>query len=637
MATGPLGRVIHNLRRAALLRNSGEVSDGALLGAFIQGRDPAAIEALVRRHGPMVLGVCRRVLGNVHDAEDAFQATFLVLLRKAASIVPREAVGNWLYGVAHRTALEARRAAARRGTRERQAAQMPHPPVEPVEKWPELQPLLDRELSRLPDRYRLPVVLCDLEGRTRREVARLLGIPDGTLSNRLAAARRLLAERLRSQGLTLSAAALAAFLAQRTALAGVPSALVASTVQAAMDVAARGTAAAVSARVAVLSERVLKAMFLSKLKAASGLLLLAALLGITTAAGGLAGGAPAAGSGQPRDKGEARDGKAAPPRKDARDEPPADEKWQDRAALKEPKGLFTGVAFSPDGKTVATPSGGFVHLWDLDKQEMRATLSATHSGYASVAFSPDSKTVATIGPDVVVKLWDVDTGKERRSWKLLDKPAGEKPDLVGINQLAFAPDGKVLAAACGNSVKILDANTGKELATLDGHSDQVRTIAFPRDGKVLVTGSADGTVKIWDVAARKEKASMKSLKDGNFALSSDGKTLATVRPNDRTVILWDVATGTERVTWKEMGGNHLAFSPNGKMLAVGFTRQVKICDVANGKELAVLQRFASTEEVICTSLAFSPDGKVLAASGFEWDLKTDNPIAGVLQLWELRK
>src|SRR5262249_51181418 len=156
----------------------------------------AAFAALLRRHGPMVLGVCRRLVSNASDAEDAFQATFLVLARKAASVVPRELVGNWLYGVAYRTALKAEALSARRRAVERQVEAVPDPPTSPEQVGRDLRPLLDRELERLPAKYRVPVVLCDLEGRTRREVAGQLGIPEGTLSSRLAAARKLLAGRL---------------------------------------------------------------------------------------------------------------------------------------------------------------------------------------------------------------------------------------------------------------------------------------------------------------------------------------------------------------------------------------------------------------------------------------------------------
>src|SRR5262249_42450463 len=149
------------------------------------------------------------VLASHHDAEDAFQATFLVLVRKAASVVPREKVANWLYGVAYQTALKARAVAARRGARERQVTAFPEPAMTEPERWPDLRPLLDQELTRLPDLYRVPVVLCDLEGLTYREAARQLGCPEGTLAARLARARALLAKRLTRHGLVLSGGALA--------------------------------------------------------------------------------------------------------------------------------------------------------------------------------------------------------------------------------------------------------------------------------------------------------------------------------------------------------------------------------------------------------------------------------------------
>src|SRR5437016_6429855 len=132
---------------------------GKLLGCFLERHDEAAFAALVRRHGPMVWGVCRRLLSH-HDAEDAFQATFIVLVRKAASIVPRVMVGNWLYGVAHQTALQARRTATRRRAREVQVTEMPDTATVQPDQWPDVRPLLDQQLSRLPENYRAVVVLC---------------------------------------------------------------------------------------------------------------------------------------------------------------------------------------------------------------------------------------------------------------------------------------------------------------------------------------------------------------------------------------------------------------------------------------------------------------------------------------------
>ena len=151
----------------------------------------------------MVWAVCRRVLRNHHDAEDAFQATFLVLVRKAASIVSREMLANWLYGVAHQTALDAKKKAVRRRGRERQVMDMPEPKVAEQDRPHDLELLLDQELSRLPDKYRVAIVLCDLEGKTRKEAACQLKIPEGTLSTRLMTARTMLAKRLAKHGLAV--------------------------------------------------------------------------------------------------------------------------------------------------------------------------------------------------------------------------------------------------------------------------------------------------------------------------------------------------------------------------------------------------------------------------------------------------
>jgi RNA polymerase sigma factor (sigma-70 family) len=267
MAIRAMDRVLGSVRRRALLADSAWLSDGQLLESFLANRDEAAFEGLVRRHGAMVLGVCRRVLGNYHDAEDAFQAAFLVLAKKAATVVPRELVGNWLYGVAYRTALEARVRLGRRRARERQVKDMPQPIAPPALESLELQRFLDQELDKLPGKYRAAIVLCDLEGRSRKDVARHLSIPEGTLSSRLAMGRQLLARRLGRRGLTLSSAGLAAALSAKAASAAVPPALIAAAVKAGA-VALGGPAAGVllSPHVVALSQGVMKSMLLSKLK-----------------------------------------------------------------------------------------------------------------------------------------------------------------------------------------------------------------------------------------------------------------------------------------------------------------------------------------------------------------------------------
>jgi RNA polymerase sigma factor (sigma-70 family) len=284
MPTSPTTSVIEHLRRAALLRAGPGLGDAELLGCFVERRDQAALAALVRQHGPMVWGVCRRLLSH-HDAEDAFQATFLVLVRKAASIVPRELVGNWLYGVAHQTALMARRTAARRRAREVQVTVMPTIEAMQQHPWSDVQPLLDQELRRLPDNYRAVIVLCDLQGRTRKDVARQLGVPEGTVAGRLARARAMLSKRLTKRGVTLSGGALAAVLAQNVAAAGVPQSVVSSTIQAASLLAAGKAAAtgAISVKVAALIDGVMKAMSFTKLKATIAVVLILGLVATVTA------------------------------------------------------------------------------------------------------------------------------------------------------------------------------------------------------------------------------------------------------------------------------------------------------------------------------------------------------------------
>jgi RNA polymerase sigma factor (sigma-70 family) len=287
MATSRISGVIQHLRRAVLLQEGAGLADGQLLENFISRREEAAFAALVRRHGPMVWGVCRRVLRNYHDAEDAFQATFLVLVRKATSIVPREMVANWLYGVAHQTALKARTTAAKRKGRERQVTQMPEPAAAEQDLWRDLRPLLDQELSRLPDKYRVAIVLCDLEEKPRKEVARQLGVPEGTVAGRLARARVMLAKRLAQRGVALSGGALAVVLSQNVASPGVPTSVMSSTIKAASLLAAGQAAGMISVKVAALTEGVLNTMFLTKLKTATAVLLVMAVGIAGVGAGGL--------------------------------------------------------------------------------------------------------------------------------------------------------------------------------------------------------------------------------------------------------------------------------------------------------------------------------------------------------------
>jgi RNA polymerase sigma factor (sigma-70 family) len=272
MGNAPLAAVLRHIRRAAAGPADQQPADRQLLERFALHRDEAAFAALLGRHGPMVLGVCRGILGDAHAAEDAFQATFLVLARNAGSIHRRDSVGGWLYQVARRAALRARAGAARRQLLEKRAEPMPS-----ADPWldlslRELREAVHEELGRLPERYRAPLVLCYLEGKTKEEAARLLDWSPGAVKGRLERGRKQLRTRLTRRGLALPAGVFASLLAHDLALAQVPAGLVASTVKAALAVVGGQGLISVSAEVAALVQGVTRSMAL-KFKIVTALVL----------------------------------------------------------------------------------------------------------------------------------------------------------------------------------------------------------------------------------------------------------------------------------------------------------------------------------------------------------------------------
>lgn len=270
--------LIGRLRAFALSVGDSSATDSQLVVAFVASRNEQAFEVLLRRHGPMVLAVCRRILLNHHDAEDAFQATFLVLAKKAGTIQPPQMVGKWLHGVAYRTALEARTVRAKRHSRHSMSSEVPEAVARP-EPSNELEQLLNEELSRLPDYYSAAIVLCDLEGKTQKEVARQLGCPTSTVANRLVRGRSLLAKRLARRGVVVSGVTFAAILSANAVSACVRESLIIHTIKAVTTVTAGGAAtAAFSAKVAALSEGVMRAMFIKKIGLAGLLAATAALV-----------------------------------------------------------------------------------------------------------------------------------------------------------------------------------------------------------------------------------------------------------------------------------------------------------------------------------------------------------------------
>jgi RNA polymerase sigma factor (sigma-70 family) len=254
MSSAQVGAILRHIRRLAASCGDEQASDRQLLERFANQRDESAFAALLKRHGRMVLGVCGSVLRNRHDAEDACQAAFLVLARKAGSIHWRESVSGWLYRVAYHLAVKARASASRRRIHEQRAVTMP--PADPMLDMSlrELRTVLNEELQRLPDVYRAPVVLCCLEEKSLEEAARLLGWTKGTVKGRLQRGRERLRQRLRRRGLDVSAGLLAVALSTSSASTQIPATLAAATLRAAIRVAAdeRLAATTVSAHVAVL-------------------------------------------------------------------------------------------------------------------------------------------------------------------------------------------------------------------------------------------------------------------------------------------------------------------------------------------------------------------------------------------------
>ena len=280
MAQNPLGTVLHHLRQMLSPSVSGEATDRQLLQRFIDQNDEAAFALLVDRHGPLVLGVCRRLLDDSHDVDDAFQATFLVLVRKAAALPWRDSIAAWLYQVAYRVAVRIRMTRARRRTTEREVDDMPMNDDPQATDRHELRQVLDEELQRLPAKYRTPLVLCFLEGKTHQEAAEVLGWPRGSMAKRLERGQELLRERLVGRGVALSAGLAAILAAERSASAAIPVNLATATVRAASLIVAGDAAVAggFSLQVTNLAEGVMKTMYLSKMKNVMAAMLVLGLL-----------------------------------------------------------------------------------------------------------------------------------------------------------------------------------------------------------------------------------------------------------------------------------------------------------------------------------------------------------------------
>jgi RNA polymerase sigma factor (sigma-70 family) len=623
MAT-PTEPLLRYLRRLSV-SSADNASDTVLVERFGSQGDESAFTALLARHGPMVHGVCRRILRDAHDAEDAFQATFLVMARKARSLRRPEALASWLYGTARHLASRVRRADCRRRQRETCCRQSPSPPsqgdVLDDLSARELLLALDEEIQRLPEAYRLPLILCHLEGYTHEEAARLLGWTVGSVRGRLERGRKQLQGRLCRRGLTLGASLLAL---ESTATATVSAALRQATVQRALAFAA-GWREGIAASVLALAESAATSMTMAKMKL--GLIVLLAL-GLATGTGVLAyplrnEKPPEARQAETPKSPESISVKQEPTDPDGDPLPVGAVARLGSARLRH-GGIVNAVAYSPDGKLLVSGCDDYlIRIWDARTGKKLRQLIGHTSWPFALAFSPDGRTLASGANDSTVRLWEVATG--RLVWTITEKGA--------ISSVAFCSDGKTLAAGCWDCrVRLLDTATGTCLRTFERHAARVMTLALSPDDRLLASGSwEDKRICLWNVETGKLVRELGKRKHevGATRFSPDGKTLAT-GGIDGPIHLWDVATGQEvrQLVGHPSFVEKLIFTKDGKtLISASYDKTVRVWDVAGGRQ----SRLLGTHLHYVYGLALSPDETTVASSGQDnlvrrWDLASGKEI-----------
>lgn len=633
MHASTLRSVLEHLRKLTGPARVRELSDADLLERFRLRREEAAFTLLVQRHGPMVLAVCRRVLGDLHEAEDAFQATFLVLVRNAAAIRKQESLAGWLHGVASRIAHKARMRSARQ--RARPLGTLPSiVRDDPSEKLAaaELRAALDEEIERLPDKYRMPLVLCYLADKTHEQAADELGWPKSSVTARLARARELLQRRLRQRGFTVPAGLLAALLTEQSANAAMPSLLTLSTVRLAMQALTGETLAATTA--AVLADGFVKGAATAKYTA---MLTLLATMGLAAALGTWMASSPVPSAPQKAppqaiDNRREKPAQTPKPRVDLFGDPlpPGARARLGTVRLRHP-GNISQYAFSPDGKILAAMGDSHISTVCLfDVATGRELRRLEPAGWKGVAFSPDGKILAA-GAMRQVWRWDTATWKELPNWEV---------NVDRIEQLFFSPDGKTLACIGEKdrqpgvtTVALLDTSTGRDLCHRDGRGDYLGpSIAFAPDSKTWAyVDRHEKKIPLYDVSSGEEIRRFEGHSKAAHAVafSLDGKTLAS-NDLDGTLRFWDTATGKLLPQQGKFYAVKLTYFPEGKRL-LGSAGVPRLYDIATGKEIPTPKLPDSV--LGCTPdhpVLLSPDGSRLVWGAYRalylLDVKTFKPV-----------
>ncbi len=509
-------------------------------------------------------------------------------------------------------------------------------------QWQELRGVLDEELNRLPTKYRAPLVLCYLQGKSNQEAARELGWPSGSMSRRITRGRQILRDRLVRRGILFSPALLFTLLPKKALAAVVPGPLVTATLQATalFGKSTLITAGGTSAKVIALAEEVAKGLRKPRLRTGVTVFIVLATFG--GAGAGAVAMAPASsfdefwsklglGSGCHQDPNPASEGKWVM-------------RWQVQSTLTASQSPVLGVAFTRDGSRLAAGTADHeVKLWNLGAMptppEGQARQSSGRGGVGmppapatspipiiftghhgavnSVAFSPDLRTLASASQDRTIKLWAVDT----RQLKATLQGHGD-----AVLAVAFSPDGKTLASAgADQTVRLWDVSRGQELKRLDGHEGQVEAVAFAPKEATVASGGQDGTVRLWGAFTGLQKAVCQEQSEsiGTLAYSPDGHTLVT-GSRDGTVKLWDLDQAKTRMTFPGHSGpvRSVAFAPDGTALfSAGQDRTMKHWQVYFNKQGAAFDK--NSAEVNAVACAGNP---LRLASG-----NSD----GQVQLWEL--
>ena len=584
-------------------------SDAELLARFRHERDEMAFAELVRRHGPMVFAVCRRVLTHWHDAEDAFQAAFLVLACKPDAARPPERLGAWLHGVACRIAQQARRAENRHRARETRV-RLEQPVAFTAPPPDDRLRIIDTVLLGLPERYRAAVVVCDLEGLSRKEAAARLGWSEGLLSGRLARARKLLADRLARRGVALSLGGLGVALG---APAAVARELTASTL-AVTRLAVGGLDTLPAGPVAILAHEVTRSMLPIRFG------LLAAILGLSLCATAFATQLlPVASAIRPVSPPLWSPGAAVRVRVAAPEPVPV---WRERCHFDQGAAVSALVMGKAD-QLYAGGTNGSLILWDIGAKKELAAIINGAKGVKAI----DSLEIHPAGEWLYVTHDD----RHRLISFTLNNPRGYLGNgRGGVTFFGTLPDGRALITGDPSDAKrivfISQAFPKNEAAVPDDlkHKADVQFVAAANE-ELVVTVTADSAVHAWEVDRGKLRwsASFEKLDPAALAVSHNGTGIAVASKNG-TVRVLDPKTGKVNHELTGHGTVHaLAFSGDGKKLATaGADKLLRVWNPATGKETAVLK--GHTDEVRC--VLFDSDGTVIVSGGADkmvrvWELK----------------